>query len=680
MKSLNPNILIALASCLGVVALVAKDVKRSGPGELSRVHGQVGDLVGSDSCSQCHGDASTTPDQACIACHAVIGEHIGAGKGLHGSLGSQVQKACALCHSEHHGGGAALVNTRTFLVAGIEDVLQFDHSKVGYEMGGAHLDLGCTECHGNAKKPLLDVGERRYIGLSQDCATCHEDPHGGQMQASCADCHNQISFDSFATFDHDEVLELTGAHGELTCVQCHAPDSIYSVENLSSKSHRPESRTCADCHESPHSTPFSEGIVDLDPDQQGCALCHGESDTAFSQEAPDLSALLHAASGFTLEAPHDNLKCAECHGPVGAEFADRFPGRPAERCESCHTDPHGGQFELGPQGTSDCLSCHSNLSFKPHNFDEDLHAAAGFTLDGAHNALECSACHTQPVEGAPIAFRGTASSCKQCHSDAHDGSFKLTKNQDCGTCHTTELFGDAHAQSFDHLAWTGFELGGAHAQNRCESCHEEHGTRDEFGRVFGRIAARYGEVEGCQSCHADPHGGMFTAESLPLQVNGKQGCARCHGEASFRAAADGLDHGLWMGFSLEGAHASVSCSECHTPLARPDAQGRTWGQAQGSACNDCHSNPHGNQFETSGTTDCSRCHSPADTFHELLFDHDRDSRFALDDTHAELACVQCHRQSNDSAGEPLRYKPLGMQCVDCHGETRRRLPGGRGKQ
>ncbi|MDF1839427.1 MAG: hypothetical protein P1V35_16285, partial [Planctomycetota bacterium] len=197
MKGLNPNILIALASCLGVVALVAKDVKRSGPGVLSAVHGQVEELTGSDSCNQCHGDTSTSPDQACIACHAVIGEHIGSGKGLHGSLGPQVQRACALCHSEHHGAGAALVNTRTFLVAGIEDVQEFDHGLVGYDLAGAHTDLGCTECHVNAKTPILPMGSTRYIGLSQDCASCHEDPHGGQMQASCSACHNHASFDSF---------------------------------------------------------------------------------------------------------------------------------------------------------------------------------------------------------------------------------------------------------------------------------------------------------------------------------------------------------------------------------------------------------------------------------------------------------------------------------------------------
>jgi hypothetical protein len=208
----------------------------------------------------------------------------------------------------------------------------------------------------------------------------------------------------------------------------------------------------------------------------------------------------------------------------------------------------------------------------------------------------------------------------------------------------------------------------------------EQAEADRFGRRFGRIQDHYGQVAGCQSCHTDPHAGAFAAPELPQEVNGKRDCARCHGEASFRSAADGLDHGLWMGFALEGAHASASCASCHTPLVRPDAQGRTWDRAAGTSCNDCHANPHGDQFEKAGTTDCSRCHSPADTFEGLLFDHNRDSQFVLDDAHAALACAQCHRPSMKNAGEPLRYKPLGMQCVDCHGETRRQLPGRRGDQ
>ncbi len=675
MKVPNPNILIALASCLGVVALVAKDVKRSGPGVLSEVHGLVDELVGSGSCSQCHGDKNTSPDQACLACHEAIGKHIGAGKGLHGSLGSQVQRACALCHSEHHGAAAALVNVRTFLIAGVEDISKFDHEVVGYELAGAHTELECTECHVNAELVLIPEGGTRYIGLQQNCATCHEDPHDGAMLPGCADCHNQEGFDSFETFDHGESLLLEGSHGELSCLECHKPDTQYSVEALASSGKEHSGRTCTNCHSAPHSSEFLTGAEERDPEGLGCALCHVESDLAFAQEEPQLSVLLHAASGFALQDPHGDLECSQCHAPELATFELRFPGRQADQCQQCHADPHAGQF-LGGQGkVMQCLDCHASTAFAPHNFTATAHAAAGFILNGAHKGIDCSKCHEDPSAGAARSFRGIGQGCNTCHEDSHAGVFQAAK--DCSTCHTTVEFGDSHAQSFDHGKWTGFDLAGAHTQNRCESCHSEQPQRK--GRTFGRVSHIFGEIIGCASCHKDPHGGAFASGRLPKEFAGKQGCARCHGEASFRSAADQIDHARWTGFALDGSHASVSCSACHTPLARPDAQGRTWGRAKGSSCQDCHSNPHGNQFENQGVTDCSACHSSADTFQELLFDHNRDSRFALDAAHAELACVQCHRLPKDRVDQPLQYRPLGMHCIDCHGETRRSLPGGRGK-
>ena len=38
---------------------------------------------------------------------------------------------CAMCHSEHHGAGFALVNRRSFAVAGVADVERFDHLEQG---------------------------------------------------------------------------------------------------------------------------------------------------------------------------------------------------------------------------------------------------------------------------------------------------------------------------------------------------------------------------------------------------------------------------------------------------------------------------------------------------------------------------------------------------------------------
>jgi hypothetical protein len=67
------------------------------------------------------------------------------------------------------------------------------------------------------------------------------------------------------------------------------------------------------------------------------------------------------------------------------------------------------------------LQCHSALAFAPHGFDSEHHAAAGFALEGAHSQVECAVCHVESAPGTARTFRGTQSSCKDCHADAHDG-------------------------------------------------------------------------------------------------------------------------------------------------------------------------------------------------------------------------------------------------------------------
>ena len=214
---------------------------------------------------------------------------------------------------------------------------------------------------------------------------------------------------------------------------------------------------------------------------------------------------------------------------------------------------------------------------------------------------------------------------------------------------------------------------GAHAQNACGSCHPRTDSEDAHGRTLGRVAEHFGVVTNCSSCHADPHRGRFDREGCPPQVEGRSSCARCHNEVSFRALGKSFDHALWTNWKLDGTHATTSCAKCHAPLRRPDSEGRTWSRAKGTSCASCHDDPHAGQFEVEGATDCSVCHSSTSSFQALSFDHNEDSSFALDETHAALACDACHRSETSDEIEFVRYKPLGTSCVDCHGTTRNRL-------
>ena len=83
---------------------------------------------------------------------------------------------------------------------------------------------------------------------------------------------------------------------------------------------------------------------------------------------------------------------------------------------------------------------------------------------------------------------------------------------------------------------------------------------------------------------------------------------------------------------------------------------------------------HGGQFLVDGRTDCARCHAgAAGSFVELVFDHDRDARFPLDAAHELVACTACHREVQDGAERRVRYRPLGVECADCHGDQKRSL-------
>jgi hypothetical protein len=162
-------------------------------------------------------------------------------------------------------------------------------------------------------------------------------------------------------------------------------------------------------------------------------------------------------------------------------------------------------------------------------------------------------------------------------------------------------------------------------------------------------------------------------------VAGSVGCARCHVQTSFRALAAAFDHHLWTGWRLEGAHGAARCSACHAPLADADVLGRTWARARGRRCADCHADPHAGQFATGGATDCAACHRSVAKFTDTVFRHDLHSRFRLGEAHAGLPCSACHKRERRGDVEWVRYRPLGIECVDCHGAQEEPFRRRRGK-
>jgi hypothetical protein len=678
---------IAFFSAMAVTLVAVSDMGRTSPGALATVHGRVPDLAGRNDCSECHGGIFGTLQQACLECHEPIETQLADSSGLHGTLGARAEQ-CGLCHAEHHGALAPLVHGQSFALAGVSKVAEFDHNRIGFAMDGAHLGLECTECHEHARAAILPEGARRFLGLDQDCATCHEDAHEGRMAIACASCHGQTTWDGLASLDHERFLPLVGGHGDLACAECHAEGEPHALEILGGKGAKPAPRDCVACHESPHTPSFAANAAALSalPAGATCVTCHASKHETFHERALlEMTPAQHAGSGFALDPPHDTQACTDCHAPARKLFQRRYPGRKAEQCSACHADVHEGQFTEGAFAGEECTACHDPLHFMPHTFDSKKHERAALALEGQHLELECEACHERPEsqsanqnaeKAPPRIFHGTPSDCADCHADAHDGDFvafladlEEVQNGECAHCHDAQNFANA-AADFDHGRFTDFAVLGAHAESECTSCHVPRAEPDANQRSFGRVEEQFGSFEGCVTCHADPHGGLFDAEQgFPATVEGHSDCARCHVESSFRTLPRAFDHGYWTGFALAGAHAEASCAACHAPLAAPDELARTTALAAGPACADCHEDPHAGQFvDKQGAVDCARCHAsePVDF---LSFDHERDARFALGEAHSGLACAACHHTERKGELAFVRYSPLGTECADCHGSN-----------
>ena len=113
-------------------------------------------------CESCHLSSEFKNVKTdCNSCHAAADIHRTA-------LGEN----CAQCH-----------NPNDWLI------WIFDHSKTEFEVGGAHKNLHCHQCH---KKPLLAEGS------AGDCIDCHrgDDIHNGAFGNNCGRCHKQDEFSS----------------------------------------------------------------------------------------------------------------------------------------------------------------------------------------------------------------------------------------------------------------------------------------------------------------------------------------------------------------------------------------------------------------------------------------------------------------------------------------------------
>lgn len=598
------------------------------PGPLSEAHAAVD---GSSHCLDCHTKGEGVAAAECLECHEILAERVASGAGLHARADHE---DCRLCHIEHSGREYELVWW------GPDGIENFDHATTGETLGGEHRRLECRQCHRaeHIEEPggLVAAGkslERTFLGLSSECSSCHADEHRGQFaERSCDSCHGVEAFLPASGFDHDgAAFALTGRHSDVDCAKCHVEESAGGDEIFSRFKPVPH-QLCSSCHRDPH-----EGA--LGPE---CASCHA-TESWFSTPGFD-----HGDTRFALTGRHRRTACADCHRlPSGAL---QFAGIPFAACSDCHADPH--ENRLGP----DCAGCHQTAGWDRVAEDRFDHGVTAFPLAGAHVSIGCTDCHRA---GAPLRVAGFER-CATCHADEHLGQFAGRDDGGaCDSCHTVERFVPAVFTEDDH-ARSRFALTGLHRGVPCIECHQQTSYRRQSdGQVVETAEFRF-ESLACVECHADPH------EDTADRWLAEDGCAACHSDAGW--AVPVFDHSS-TDFALEAGHREVACGKCHDAPERTEERRPLVLEGVSTACGACHEGPHGGQFEERAGG-CASCHT-AVRWADLLFDHDRDSAFALGGAHARAECGACHlAEAPDlsplTVNTFVRYTPLPTTCEGCH--------------
>jgi len=319
---------------------------------------------------------------ACVSCH----------KDPHdGQFGN---RACSSCHTEKDW----------------HQPEKFRHDRTRFPLTGKHRGVACRKCH------KMVQGRVQFAHVPFDrCDRCHTSPHRQDMGKPCRACHTTRGWRVHqGEFDHDlTAFPLRGAHTKVACAQCHPAGQPL----------RATPGTCAGCHTDVHLGQFRPAR---------CDRCHTEQ----SFRLPRFSVRDHDTTRFPLKGAHRAVPCIQCHRETTPDTFALLTGLPVparldtlqlrvfrwkeHRCETCHADPHGGEFS---RRFAACTTCHTTETWTRVTFDHDHDAA--FALKGAHRKVACAACHTtlqRSPRPRPLRLDGIPTRCEGCHARKEDPS------------------------------------------------------------------------------------------------------------------------------------------------------------------------------------------------------------------------------------------------------------------
>ena len=176
--------------------------------------------------------------------------------------------ACASCHKDPHlGQFPATCDTCHSLTVAKFGGVTINHAVTKFPLTGKHLPVLCEKCH-TVETGVFPAGAgtaRRFTPIATTCATCHQDPHRGQLDRNCLSCHTVDAF-ALPKYVHKNARSMrdffTGRH-VTTCAQCHKPLPAGAPGAKPVPNYK-VTATCTSCHIDVH-----RGA--LGPD---CAACH----------------------------------------------------------------------------------------------------------------------------------------------------------------------------------------------------------------------------------------------------------------------------------------------------------------------------------------------------------------------------------------------------------------------
>jgi hypothetical protein len=267
------------------------------------------------------------------------------------------------------------------------------------------------------------------------------------------------------------------------------------------------------------------------------------------------------------------------------------------------------------------------------------HDGKHLSESGESIRLHCNICHNVPETvtagerppQVPLSYVQEPSSHLETNFIA---DHRFLANDDCASCHGEVHFGaddssfcansSCHGRSWPYVELDAafphpIELVGKHAEAWCYSCHE------------GVEKPEYK----CANCHEPP-----------MQPHFGTVCEDCHTPLGWELADLGdFEHPV----PLEGAHASLDCSDCHTA-----------GKELTYECANCHEPPS----ETHFGPNCQDCHTPT-SFEEATLPPELHP-VPLVGAHQRATCDVCHADG----GRVPEYV-----CSNCHKPPENHFPG-----